>query len=132
MRVLGDTSALVEITRDKSGRVLDELLARFPGGIAVTPVTQMEVMLGARDDGNWRRLKARLSAHPVVELSADDHIAAARIGVELRRRGLTVSASLDFCVAQAALSWKLPLLHRDRDFEKIRTVRPELSLVWLD
>ena len=132
MMALGDTSAIVEVTRDKSGQRLAGLLARFPGGVAVTPLTQMEVLLGARDDRHWRRLASDLSAHPLLEISAADHLAAARIGVDLRRRGLTVRTTLDFCIAQAALSNNLPLLHRDRDFEKIRRVRPALSLVWME
>ena len=132
MEALADTSVIIQTTRDKSGRLLAELRERFPGGIAVASLTHLEIMLGARDERHWRRLEGYLSAHPVLEIGADNCRAAARIWTELRRRGLSVSDPLDCCIAQSALSRKIPLLHRDRDFEKIRAVRPDLALIWLD
>ena len=132
MDILADTSALVEVTRDKSRRLLTILRAQFPGGIALTSITQLEIMLGAKDERHWRRLQSDLSAHTVLEVSAEDCMAAARIWVDMRWRGLSISDPLDLCIAQAALSRQLPLLHRDRDFEKIQIVRPALSLSWLD
>ena len=130
--ILADTSAIVQITRDRSGKLLAELLARFPGGIVVTPFTRLEIMIGARDERNWRRLKRLMSRYALAEIGAEDWEEAARVVVDMRRSGLSVSDPLDCCIAQAALSRNLPLLHRDRDFEKIRRVRPALSLVWMD
>ena len=129
---LADTSVIVQTTRDKSGRTLAKLLERFPGGIAVASLTHLEIMLGAKDDRHRRRLEDCLSAHPALEVGAEDCREAARIWTELRRRGLSVSDPLDCCIAQTALSHRLPLLHRDRDFEKIQLIRPALSLVWVD
>ena len=129
--ILADTSAIVQITRDRSGKLPAELLARFPGGIVVTPFTRLEIMIGARDERNWRRLRRLMSRYAPAEIGAEDWEAAARV-VDMRRSGLSVSDPLDCCIAQEALSRNLPLLHRDRDFEKIRRVRPALSLVWME
>ena len=131
--ILADTSAVVQITRDKSGRILKKLRTRFPDmGLAVTPLTELEVLRGARDERHWARLKMFLAGAPRLGLAPEDWEAAARIDVEMRWRGLTVNDPFDFCIAQAALSRNLPLLHRDRDFEKIRVVRESLRRIWLD
>ena len=131
--ILADASAVVQITRDKSGRVLRELRARFSDmQIVITPLTELEVLRGARDERHWGRLKKFLAEFPRLEPAPEDWEAAARIDFDMRRRGLTVNNPIDFCIAQVALSRNLPLLHRDRDFEKIRVVRESLSLIWLD
>ena len=129
---LADTSAVVQIVRDKSGEKWEALQARFPGTIAVTHFTRLEIMMGAKDDRQWRRLDGWMSAWPTMAIGEEDWKAAARIWMDLRRRGLTVSDPIDCCIAQAALSRGIILLHRDRDFESIRAVRESLSLAWAD
>ena len=110
-----------------------DLRARFPGeDIAIIRHTELECLRGARDERNWTRLTKFLDHLPRVDFPDEDWKAAGRINFEMRQRGLTVSSSVDFCVAQAALTHNLPLLHRDRGFEKIRIVRKSLSLIWLD
>ena len=131
--ILADTSAMVQFIRDRSGQTRREILERFQDDdIAVTLFTEFEILRAARDEGNWRRLETLLRRHPTLEASADDGRAAARIFFDMRRRGLTADNLIDCCIAQAAISRNIPLLHRDRDFEKIQTVRPALSLLWLD
>ena len=126
--ILADTSAVLQILRDKSG-----LKARFHrDDIAVTRFTVLETMQGARDERHWRTLEKFLAGLTLMEIRAPDWKAAARIAIDLRRRGLTVGNSIDCCIAQVALARELPLLHRDRDFERIRVVRESLALVWQD
>ena len=110
-----------------------DLRLRFPGeDLVIVRHTELEFMRGARDERNWLRLKNFLESLPRVDFPDEDWEAAARIDFEMRRRGLTVPSSVDFCIAQAALTHNLPLLHRDRGFEKVRIVRKSLSLIWLD
>ena len=131
--ILADTSVVVQVMRDRSRRAMADLRARFPGeNLAIIRPTELECLRGARDERNWTRLTKFLDHLPRVDFPDGDWQAAARINFEMRRRGLTVSSSVDFCVAQAALTHNLPLLHRDRGFEKIRVVRKSLSLIWLD
>ena len=129
---LADTSAVVQIARDKSGKKWEELKGQFPGIIAVTHFTRLEIMMGARDDRHWRRLDGWISAWPTMPIGDEDWKAAAGIWTALRRRGLTVSDPIDCCIAQVALSLGITLLHRDRDFESIRAVRESLSLAWVE
>ena len=131
--ILADSSAIVQLTRIKSRRELKAALAALRGRVlAITRLTVLETLQGARDERNWRALEHFLSQRPIVEIRAADWKAAARISMDLRRRGLTVESAIDCCIAQVALSRGLPLLHRDRDFESIRIVRGALSLVWLN
>ena len=131
--ILADTSAVVQIARDRSRRAMADLRLRFPGeDLVIVRHTELEFMRGARDERNWLRLKNFLESLPRVDFPDEDWEAAARIDFEMRRRGLTVPSSVDFCIAQAALTHNLPLLHRDRGFEKVRIVRKSLSLIWLD
>ena len=130
--ILADTSAIIQFTRVRGGRELTALAAGLQiGELAVTRLTVLETLQGARDERNWRTLDNFLSDLQIVELLPEDWKAAARIVTDLRRRGLTVSDPIDCCIAQAALSRGIPLLHRDRDFESIRAVRKSLSLIWL-
>ena len=131
--ILADTSVMVQTLRDRGGRLAREIYARFPDDdIVVTPFTEFELLRGARDERNWRRLEAALGRHPVLSVGAEDGRLAARIYYDMRRRGLTVDNLIDCFIAQSAISHGVPLLHRDRDFESIRVVRPELSLIWLE
>ena len=110
-----------------------DLRARFPGeDIVIIHNTELECLRMARDERNWARLTKFLESLPRLDFPDEDWEAAARINFEMRQRGLTVPSSVDFCIAQAALTHNLPLLHRDRGFEKIRIVRKSLSLIWLD
>jgi len=44
---------------------------------------------------------------------------AARIYLDLRRKGATVRSPVDCCIAQIALEFGALLLHRDQDFKRI-------------
>lgn len=89
-----------------------------------TPFAVQEILQGARDEREWRRLQKYLSTLPLATLSADGHILAARIYFDCRRRGITVRSSVDCLIAQTALEHDLALLHDDRDFDAIARVRP--------
>ena len=117
-------------SRDKSGERANALRARF-GDIVAAPMTKCEILRGAQDDPHWKRLKKFVDSWPTLEVNESDWQGAARIEMEMRRRGLTLNDPIDCCVAHAALARGLPLLHRDRDFESVRRVRKSLSLVWL-
>ena len=92
----------------------------------LTGFSIQEVLQGARDEREWKRLLRHLEEQPLSPLidSARSHIAAARIYYDCRRRGLTVRSVVDCLIAQIALEHDLPLLHDDRDYAAIALVRP--------
>ena len=123
-----DTSAVIDILNEASGRLRAEVSGRFPmEEMAVAHPVWMEVLMGARGDRRRRALEANLREWRHVEVGLDDWIAAARIYADLRQVGVT-AGPMDCCIAQAALSRGALLLHRDRDFDLIARVRPKLRL----
>ncbi|MEO6951566.1 MAG: PIN domain-containing protein [Polyangia bacterium] len=126
--ILVDTSVLIAYLGGKPVRtaaalqkLLDEDAAFF-----LTPVVIQEVLQGARDEKQWKLLHRYLEGQPIVDAadSVAHAIAAARIYVDCRRKGLTIRSSVDCWIAQLALEHDLTLLHDDRDFETIARVRP--------
>ena len=130
--ILVDSSVLIDYLRDRStaaARHLDRIQQeRESWGIPM--VCAQEVLQGARNETEWRVLKAHFDAQDLVE-PADwraAHFEAARIFYDCRRRGLTVRSSADCLIAAVALERRDVLLHDDDDFETIARVRPLRTL----
>jgi len=125
--ILVDTSALLPFLAGRSTRASEAVADVLSEGleIALTPIVVQEVLQGAREEQEWRKLRSYLMTQ--VILSPRDpiatHVAAARIYYDCRRRGLTVRSTLDCVVAQIAIEHDVPLLHDDRDYEAIAQVR---------
>ena len=125
--ILVDTSALLPFLAGRSTRASETVARALSEGleIALTPIVVQEILQGARDEPEWRRLRRYLQTQTI--LSPRDpmatHIAAARIYYDCRRRGLTVRSTLDCVVAQIAIEHGVPLLHDDRDYDAIARVR---------
>lgn len=101
-----------------------EWLLREDEPWCTTSFAVQEILQGARDEREWRRLHKYLVGLPLASLRPDSHVAAARIYFDCRRRGLTIRGSIDCLIAQTALEHDLALLHDDRDFDAIARVRP--------
>jgi predicted nucleic acid-binding protein len=124
--ILVDTSALLPFLAGRSTRASETVAKALAEGleIAVTPIVIQEILQGARDEPEWRRLRRYLQTQTIL-ISRDPmatHIAAARIYYDCRRRGLTVRSTLDCVVAQIAIDHGVPLLHDDRDYDAIARV----------
>jgi predicted nucleic acid-binding protein len=123
--ILVDTSIWVEVLRDRSGRPREALEAALDGDEpALTRFHQLELLQGARDEREWGLLREYLDLQSYLECGPESWPAAARIFFELRRTGKTVRSPIDCCIAQIAMDHDVLLVHRDRDFEMIATVRP--------
>ncbi len=58
----------------------------------------------------------------LYRLHADEYLAAegaAQIYRRLRRKGITIRKSNDCLIAWHAMENKIPILHKDRDFDKM-------------
>ncbi len=117
-----DTSVWVEVLRDAGKRaVLEGALGG--GDVVLTRFTQLELLQGSRDEREWRLLAEHLEGQEYVEMTPRTWPDAARIYFDLRRDGTTIRSPIDCCIAQLAIEYDGELLHRDRDFEVIATVR---------
>jgi predicted nucleic acid-binding protein len=122
--VLVDTSVWIDLFRDRTGRrkaTLRRALRRR--AVVLSRFHQLELLQGAKDEEEWELLEDYLASQHYLEMSSAAWIEAARVFVDLRRRGLTVRSPIDCCIAVLAIENDVPLLHRDRDFETIATVR---------
>ena len=131
--VLVDTSVWVDIFRDSTGRRRGALSTALEGEeVVLSRFHELEMLQGCRDESEWTLLKRYLDAQDYLELSGESWDEAARIFFDLRRIGQTVRSPIDCCIAQIALDHAVLLLHRDRDFETIATVRPlrQARLTW--
>ena len=126
--ILVDTSVWVHVLRDKSGRKVQAFHKKIASEIIVfSHFIQLELLQGAKDDFEWRRLDEYLASQYYLEANEDIWRHAARIYFELRRSGVTISSPIDCCIACIAMEAQALLLHRDHDFEKIAEIRPLLN-----
>ena len=126
--ILVDTSVLIDLFAGRENRPTLRLrqLIQDSEPFYLAPPIIREVLQGARNEAEWRRLRLYLTSQMRVDVAdrLASEVAAARIYFECRRRGLTVRSAADCLIAQIAIENDLALLHNDRDFEAIRKVRP--------
>ncbi|MFH2219583.1 MAG: PIN domain-containing protein [Pseudomonadota bacterium] len=126
--VLVDTSVWLHVLRDKSGRIVQTFRKKTASEIIVfSHFIQLELLQGAKDEFEWRRLDEYLASQYYLEANKDTWRHAARIYFELRRSGVTISSPIDCCIACIAMEAQALLLHRDHDFERIAEIRPLLN-----
>ncbi|MDO9382723.1 MAG: PIN domain-containing protein [Hyphomicrobiaceae bacterium] len=120
-----DTSIIVDLLRDKTGRSARDLEAFLGGGeFLLSRISQFELLRGCRDERHWSELNSYLEVQNYIECDAASWVAASRTFYELRKSGRTLRSSFDCCIAQAALDRNLTLVHNDDDFEAIAEIRP--------
>ncbi len=118
---LADSSAWLEFIRGTGSRVHARVREAIRDRMIVTTdVVVMEVLAGARDREHVRRLRNLLAgAHftPVGGPSAWERAAA--IYRACRAAGVTPRSQLDCLIAAVAIREGVPVLHADRDFDRI-------------
>jgi predicted nucleic acid-binding protein len=102
--------------------------------LVVPGLVLTEVLMGARNEAEARRISESLAAFPPVPPPAlSDHERAAQIYRTCRSRGHKIRSSIDCLIAQLCLRDGHELLAQDRDFEAIGSVfplkRPPLRLM---
>lgn len=125
MTFLVDTSALIHLLRDKTGRVAeryDQLVDGAP--VALSRMTEFELLNGARDEKELSRLRKMLAGETLIDIPATAWNESAQMVFDLRRRGVTLMNVFDCLIAYTAIQHDLELIHDDTDFERIAEVRP--------
>lgn len=127
-----DSRVLIDALRDKSGKARKKLEARLgEAELSITPFTRFEIMKGCRDARPWDRLARNMSAHCMFPVSDRTWEEAARIVFDAKKKGVTIRSTIDCLIAQVVMEHDRLLLHKDRDFEAIATIRP-LKQEWID
>ena len=132
--VIVDSSVWIEVLRGTVGRGRLEIAiaGEDPGeDPCLTRFSQLELLMGAAREDQRHRLESYLDGQRYIEADRDTWRRAARTYFDLRRAGKTVRGAMDCCIAEIAIAHDALLLHRDRDFSVIATVRP-LRERWFD
>jgi predicted nucleic acid-binding protein len=121
--ILVDSSAWVEFLRGSGTRPAKRVSDLISGGLATTDAVVMEILAGARDRGEWRRLGGLLTrCEPLVTRAPGDYVKAAELFAECRRQGLTPRSLLGCLIAAVAIRADVAVLHHDTDFDRIARV----------
>jgi predicted nucleic acid-binding protein len=120
-----DTSLVVPLFRSNSASFAQRLSDEIGDlDIFLTSVTELELLQGARDEAEWRRIEGFLTEQDIIQPAPIAWRQASRTYFDLRRVGQTVRSSFDCLIAEIAISRNAVLLHNDRDFQVIATIRP--------
>jgi predicted nucleic acid-binding protein len=116
---LVDTSVWLEVL--PPGREASALRDRIDGLLAADLVAtvgmvRLELLGGARSEGEWRRLRELLSALHNLDVAEEHWDEAAEMGFQLRRQGITVPFT-DLLIGAVAIRNRAVVLHRDRHFD---------------
>jgi hypothetical protein len=79
---------------------------------------------GVKTEKDFQRLKRYLDTQTFYNLKdeKESFASAAKIYLMCRRKGITVSSTIDCLIVQTVLEHDLYLLHNDSDFDRIRKV----------
>jgi predicted nucleic acid-binding protein len=120
--VVVDTSVWVDLFRGAGSEQAVRLDAMLRSGspVALTDVVLMELLQGTRDARHATQLDRHLSAFPILRLDRlDDFRLAAAISRAARAAGIAVRSRLDYLIAAACVRAGAPILHADRDFDRL-------------
>ena len=129
--ILLDTSVLSRTLRRRTPGPEERALATFLDGLLTSDVpvglpgiVLQEILSGIRDEAGFTELEARLlTSFPIVEATAADHIAAARLRNGCLSHGLTTSA-IDCLIATLTMAGGHELFTLDEDFRRIAKHAP--------
>jgi hypothetical protein len=122
--VLVDSSPWIDFFSGRASPEASRLQGWLEQGrpVAVNGIVLQEVLQGARTDGDFGRVRARLSLLPFLRADRDVHAEAARLSRRARARGWTVPAA-DALIAATAVAHRASVLTRDRaDFHALARV----------
>ena len=125
--ILVDSSVWIDYFRNESTphtAQLDVWLDTPVEVIATADLVVFEVMRGFRHDRSRLQAQALLLDLPMVEIGGiDNALRAAEHDRALRARGYTIGSPIDVLLASYCITHDHLLLHRDSDFDVMKTLR---------
>jgi predicted nucleic acid-binding protein len=131
--MLVDSSVWIDFLRGSAAAETLFLKGSLDRGdpVWLAPPILQEVLQGADSTQRFQKWDKALGELPMIQ-DADLRgltRAAAAIYAECRWRAFTPRSANDCLIAAYAIRSGLPLLHRDRDFDRIATIEPKLKLL---
>ncbi|MBO9661712.1 PIN domain-containing protein [Dokdonella sp.] len=126
-----DSSVWIDYLRHGRGRVadqLDEALRRRK--VLMLPVILQEILQGADSPQRFAAWQRAFEAVPVAHSAEPQLTAIHAAGLYARCRwaDITVRSANDCLIAASCIELDEPLLHLDRDFERIAEIEPRLRI----
>ena len=88
--------------------------------ICILDIILTEILQGIKDDGIFKELKEYLIQFPVIRASSlETYVSAANIYRLCRKKGKTISKTVDAIIAAAALENDVKVFSKDKDFSLI-------------
>lgn len=125
MKILVDTSAWIDFFNgiSSSPRVSLSKLLEAEEEICISNYILTETLQGFKDDREFKAAKKHLLHLPILGLAFPElYISAAQLYCTCRKRGITIRKTADCLIAQTAIEHGVPLLHNDKDFDRIASV----------
>ena len=122
MKVLVDTSVWIDSFNGKKNKGTTTLSNLIEKDIAVVtcPIIIQEILQGIKHDNDYKLVNENLSGFEMLQLDPlKASIGAASLYRALRKKGITIRKSNDCLIAFFCIYHKIPILHNDKDFDKI-------------
>ena len=124
--VLVDTSILIDYLKGANNAAVRKFQFVLDNGIpfGINSFIYQELLQGVKTEKDFQKLKQYLDTQTFYNLkdSRESFAQAARIYFLCRKKGITLSSTIDCLIVQTVLEHDLYLLHNDKDFERIRKV----------
>jgi len=122
--IVVDTSVWVDVLNDAPAPAALRCVELIEAGqpVALTDVILTEILQGLRSEREARLVERHLRAFPILRLGdLEDFVLAASLYRAARRAGVTIRKTLDCLIAAPCVRTGAPLLHADRDFDRLAT-----------
>lgn len=123
-----DSSAWIEYLRGTGSRAhhqVRSMVRRDTPTAGVTEPVIMELLSGARDSGDFRKIERLTKAMPLAQVDpVCDFTEGGAIYKMLRNEGITIRSRIDCLIAAVAWRRDATLVHADRDFDAIASRYP--------
>ena len=119
--ILVDTTAWIDFFagRPRPHVATLEQLLRTEEDICICGIVLAEVLQGIRSDPEYTKTKDYFESLVFLPVTHATFLRSSQMYRALRKKGVTIRASLDRMIASVAIEHRVPLLHNDRDFDKI-------------
>ena len=121
MKVIVDTDVWSEALRKKKGKKSDQVRELVEliqeGRVEMIGPIRMEVLSGIRESNVFDSFAERLSAFPDRQISSEVYVLAARFYNLCRSKGIQGS-NTDFLICACAVKWNVPILSKDKDYQR--------------
>jgi len=121
MMVLVDTSVWIELFAGRQipqVNILETLITE-KSDICVCGIILTEVLQGIRREKEYIKTKGLFESLIFLPMTYTTFVRSAEMYRDLRHRGITIRNPVDCMIASVAIEHDIPLLHNDRDFNRI-------------